>query len=170
MRKLLLAPSWLPFITGVRLFVTPIEKPVRDGARHDAKSAVAKALADDQDLTQNDRDAIWTDTYVRSVARAVILDWDGGLDDAGQPIPGGIGDAQGNPVKPSPRTVDLLLDESEAFSAFIVKVLGLFDAADAEKNVSSPSSAGSSQATSTAALTETQATADAPVANAAEAA
>ncbi len=70
--------------------------------------------------------------FAKAIAKIAILDWDG------------VGDTEGNAIKPSPEHIDALLDIYPVFEAFQLRYVSKGLLLDAEKNVSAPLPNGSS--------------------------
>lgn len=117
------APQWCDLIPGVRLRLRPLTTALMVAARGDP------AIADLPEGAATEEAAL---AMAKALARRAILEWEG------------IGDADRNPIEPSPEAIDALLDLWPAFeafqSAYVAKALLL----DAEKNGSVPSQTGSS--------------------------
>jgi hypothetical protein len=64
--------------------------------------------------------------FAKALARRAVLAWEG------------IGDADGNPIEPSPEAIDALLDVWPVFEAFQTSYVARGLILDAEKNVSAP--------------------------------
>ncbi|WP_371685775.1 hypothetical protein [Tabrizicola sp. YIM 78059] len=71
-------------------------------------------------------------SMAKALARRAILAWEG------------IGDADGNPIEPSPEAIDALLDLWPAFEAFQTSYVAKGLLLDAEKNGSAPLPTGRS--------------------------
>ena len=109
-------PYWLDLLPGVRLQVRPVSV---------ASMLLARAAAGDALREAGERDDGTVragEAFTRAFARSVIVAWDG------------VGDAEGEPVEPSPERVDLLLDHWPAFDAFDRLYVGPALAQDVEKN------------------------------------
>jgi len=111
-------PRWLDLGHGVRIKVAaPLTTAIMIAARNDAAirdmpadaSEEAKALA-----------------FAKVVARRVILEWEG------------VGDAEGNPIEPTPAGIDALMECYPIFEAFQLRYVAKGIALDAEKNASAP--------------------------------
>jgi len=117
-------PYWLDLLPGVRIKVRPITVAAIIAARQAAAEAM-KTPADDGIF-------VGSAAFTRSVARWGILEWKG------------VGDADGNPITPTPETVDALLELWQAFDAidrlYVAPALIGID----EKNASSLSPNGTS--------------------------
>jgi hypothetical protein len=115
-------PYWLDLVPGVRVKV----KPITVAAIIAARQAAADAAKDGgDDMIYNGSAA-----FTRRMARWGIVEWEG------------VGDADGNPVDPTPENIDALLEHWRAFDAidgqYVVPAL----IQDAEKNGSSLSPNG----------------------------
>jgi hypothetical protein len=117
-------PYWLDLFPGVRLRLRPITVAAIIAARQAA--AEAMKTPDGQEIF------VGSAAFTRSIARWGILEWEG------------VGDADGNPVAPTPETVDALLELWQAFDAvdrlYVAPALIGID----EKNASSLSPNGTS--------------------------
>lgn len=91
------APFWFDAGHGVRLRLLPLTTGLMAAARSDP-AVRAVAGGEDRDLQ-----AI---TMAKAVARRAVIDWEG------------IGNAEGEPIAPSPEGIDALLDIWPVFEAF----------------------------------------------------
>ncbi|MFO1156624.1 MAG: hypothetical protein U1E43_07595 [Rhodospirillales bacterium] len=100
-------PYWLDLPGGVRLRVAPCSTHLMMAARQqiDGFAGVDRGAA-----------------LVRALARVAILEWEG------------VGDADGNPVEPTPEHIDALLDLWPIAAAFERDYLAPAVMLDAEKN------------------------------------
>src|SRR5690554_4487909 len=114
---------WLDLGHGVRLNVEPLSTTTMVGARRDP------IVADLPDDATNDVIGL---AMARSVARRVVVDWEG------------VGDEDGRPVPVSPEGLDALLEVWPIFDAFQTKYLAGAVLLDQEKNGSAPSPSGTS--------------------------
>jgi hypothetical protein len=114
---------WLTLAPGLRLQVAPLTTALMVSARADPAIEALPDTATQEELAL---------AMAKALARRAILEWEG------------IGDADGNPIDPSPEAIDALLDLWPAFEAFqtiyVAKALLL----DAEKNASAPLPTGPS--------------------------
>ena len=114
---------WLTLAPGLRLQVAPLTTALMVSARADPAIEALPDTATQEELAL---------AMAKALARRAILEWEG------------IGDADGNPIDPSPEAIDALLDLWPAFEAFqtiyVAKALLL----DAEKNASAPLPTGAS--------------------------
>ncbi|WP_062563553.1 hypothetical protein [Paracoccus aminovorans] len=117
------APQWCDLIPGVRVKLRPLTTALMVSARGDPP------IADLPEGAATEEAAL---AMAKALARRAILAWEG------------IGDADGNPIEPSPEAIDALLDLWPAFEAFqshyVAKALLLY----AEKNGSAPLPTGPS--------------------------
>ena len=90
-------PEWLDLPAGVRLLLRPLGTALMAAARSDA-AVVAAADGDDREAA-----AV---ALAKAIARRAVVKWEG------------IGDAEGNPVAPSPEGIDALLEIWPIFEAF----------------------------------------------------
>ena len=124
------APQWCDLIPGVRVRLRPLTTALMVAARGDP------AIADLPEGAATEEAAL---AMAKSLARRAILAWEG------------IGDADGNPIEPSPEAIDALLDIWPAFEAFQTLYVAKALLLDAEKNGSAPLPTGpSAGATATA--------------------
>ena len=118
-------PRWLDLGAGLRLQVAPITTAIMAAARSDI---AASDVADD--LRQEALAVI----MAKTVARRVILDWEG------------VGNADGNAVPVTPDGINALLDIWPVFETFQRDCLAPHLMLEQEKNASAPSPTGSSAA------------------------
>ncbi|MCE6949766.1 hypothetical protein LAZ29_02365 [Cereibacter sphaeroides] len=111
------APQWCDLIPGVRVRLRPLTTALMVSARGDP------AVADLPEGAATEEAAL---AMAKALARRAILEWEG------------IGDADGNPIEPSPEAIDALLDLWPAFEAFQTHYVARALLLDAEKNASSP--------------------------------
>ena len=117
-------PSWLDLSHGVRLLVEPLSTAVMMAARSDpAVRAVAGDNADLEDATGSAPDDQIAVIVAKAVARIVVKDWEG------------VGDVDGQPIKPTPDGIDALLDIWPIFEAFQTKYIAGALILEQEKNV-----------------------------------
>jgi hypothetical protein len=117
------APQWRDLIPGVRVRLRPLTTALMVSARGDP------AIADLPKGAATEEAAL---AMAKALARRAILDWEG------------IGDAEGNPIDPSPEAIDALLDIWPAFEAFQTLYVAKALLLDAEKNGSAPLPTGAS--------------------------
>ena len=117
------APQWCDLIPGVRVRLRPLTTALMVSARGDP------AIADLSEGAATEEAAL---AMAKALARRAILGWEG------------IGDADGNPIDPSPEAIDALLDIWPAFEAFQTLYVAKALLLDAEKNGSAPLPNGSS--------------------------
>jgi hypothetical protein len=124
------APQWCDLIPGVRVKLRPLTTALMVAARGDP------AVADLSEGAATEEVAL---AMAKALARRAILEWEG------------IGDADGNPIAPSPEAIDALLDLWPVFEAFQTLYVAKGLLLDAEKNASAPLPTGpSAGATATA--------------------
>lgn len=111
------APQWCDLIPGVRVRLRPLTTALMVSARGDP------AIADPPEGAATEEAAL---AMAKALARRAIIDWEG------------IGDADGNPIDPSPEAIDALLDLWPAFEAFQTLYVAKALLLDAEKNGSAP--------------------------------
>ena len=117
------APQWCDLIPGVRVRLRPLTTALMVSARGDP------AIADLPEGAATEEAAI---AMAKALARRAILAWEG------------IGDADGNPLDPSPEAIEALLDIWPAFEAFQTLYVAKALLLDAEKNGSAPLPTGPS--------------------------
>jgi len=116
-------PSWLDLGHGVRLLVEPLSTAVMMAARSDpAVRAVAGDNADLEDATGSAPDDQIAVIVAKAVARIVVKDWEG------------VGDVDGQPIKPTPDGIDALLDIWPIFEAFQTRYIAGALILEQEKN------------------------------------
>ena len=111
------APQWCELIPGVRVRLRPLTTALMVSARGDP------AIADLPEGAATEEAAL---LMAKALARRAILAWEG------------IGDADGNPIDPTPDAIDALLDIWPAFEAFQTHYVAKALILDAEKNASAP--------------------------------
>ncbi|MGE7417826.1 hypothetical protein [Methylobacterium tarhaniae] len=116
---------WLDVLPGVRIRF----KPITVASMLVAREAVGKVFRDED---QDDVGARANIALVRELARRGIVEWEG------------IGDAEGQPLSVTREAVDLLMENWPAYDQIDNLYVAPALARDAEKNVSSNSSAGTS--------------------------
>jgi hypothetical protein len=124
-------PQWCDLIPGVRVKLRPLTTALMVSARGD------HAIADLPEGAVTEEAAL---AMAKALARRAILDWEG------------IGDADGNPLDPSPEAIDALLDLWPAFEAFQTLYVAKALLLDAEKNGSAPLPTGPSAGAKATAL------------------
>ena len=117
------APQWCDLIPGVRVKLRPLTTALMVSARGDP------AIADLPEGAATEEAAL---AMANALARRAIIGWEG------------IGDADGNPIDPSPEAIEALLDLWPAFEAFQTLYVAKALLLDAEKNASSPLPTGPS--------------------------
>ena len=116
-------PVWLDLVPGVRVCLAPLTTALMVSARNDP---AVEALG--EDVAEEDRALV----FAKAIARRALLGWEG------------VGDADGQPVDPSPEGIDALLDIYPVFEAFQLGYVNKGLLLDAEKNGSAPSPNGTS--------------------------
>ncbi len=86
------APQWCDLIPGVRVKLRPLTTALMVSARGDP------AIAGLPEWAATEEAAL---AMAKALARRAILEWEG------------IGDADGNPIEPTPEAIDALLDHGE---------------------------------------------------------
>ena len=125
------APQWCDLIPGVRVNLRPLTTALMVSARSDP------AIAELPEGAATEEAAL---AMAKALARRAILEWEG------------IGDADGNPIDPSPEAIDALLDLWPAFEAFQTLYVAKALLLDAEKNGSAPLPTGPSAGAKATAL------------------
>ncbi|MBC7140533.1 MAG: hypothetical protein H5U17_17970 [Defluviimonas sp.] len=111
------APRWHDLAPGVRVQLRPLTTALMVATRSDpAVEAVPEEASDEERAV----------AFAKALARRAVLAWEG------------IGDADGNPIEPSPEAIDALLDVWPVFEAFQTSYVARGLILDAEKNVSAP--------------------------------
>ena len=124
------APRWHDLAPGVRVQLRPLTTAIMVATRSDP---VVESLPEE---ASDEERAV---AFAKALARRAVLTWEG------------IGDADGNPIDPSPEAVDALLDIWPIFEAFQLTYVSKGLLLDQEKNVSALSLNGpSAGATDTA--------------------
>jgi len=116
-------PDWLDLGHGVRLKLLPLTTALMAAARADE---VVESLPED---TPDETRAI---AFAKAIARRAVIDWTG------------IGDAEGEPLEPTPAAIDALLDVYPLFEAFQLGYVARGVVLDQEKNGSLPLPSGTS--------------------------
>ena len=111
------APRWHDLAPSVRVQLRPLTTALMVSTRSDpAVEAVPKDASDEERAV----------AFAKALARRAVLLWEG------------IGDADGNPIDPSPNAVDALLDIWPIFEAFQLTYVSKGLLLDQEKNASAP--------------------------------
>jgi hypothetical protein len=117
------APRWHDLAPGVRVQLRPLTTALMVATRSDpAVEAVPEAASDEERAV----------AFAKALARRAVLTWEG------------IGDADGNPIDPSPDAVDALLDIWPIFEAFQLTYVSKGLLLEQEKNVSASLPSGPS--------------------------
>jgi hypothetical protein len=117
------APRWHDLAPGVRLQLRPLTTALMVATRSDTAVGTVPEEASDEERAV---------AFAKALARRAVLGWEG------------IGDADGNPIDPSPDAVDTLLDIWPIFEAFQLTYVSKGLLLDQEKNVSALSPSGPS--------------------------
>ncbi|WP_314189702.1 hypothetical protein [Paracoccus yeei] len=124
------SPRWHDLAPGVRVQLRPLTTALMVATRSDPVVEAVPEEASDEERAV---------AFAKALARRAVLAWDG------------IGDADGNPIDPSPEGIDALLDVWPVFEAFQTQYVAKGLILDVEKNVSAPLPNGpSAGATATA--------------------
>jgi hypothetical protein len=105
-------PRWIDLLPGVRVQVRPLEVVDHLRARSDAAQVFRDHPQEVDEARDPAVDALASVALTKSFARACIVAWEG------------IGDADGEPIEPTPETIDRLLEVFPAFDAFDRLVMG----------------------------------------------
>jgi hypothetical protein len=116
-------PRWHDLAPGVRVQLRPLTTALMVATRRDP---VVESLPEE---ASDEERAV---AFGKALARRAILTWEG------------IGDADGNPIDPSPEAVDALLDIWPIFEAFQLTYVYKGLLLEQEKNASAPSPSGPS--------------------------
>lgn len=116
-------PRWHDLAPGVRLQLRPLTTALMVATRSDSSVEAVPEEASDEERAV---------AFAKALARRAILVWEG------------IGDADGNPIDPSPEAVDALLDIWPIFEAFQLTYVSKGLLLDQEKNVLAPLPSGPS--------------------------
>jgi len=116
-------PRWHELAPGVRVQLRPLTTALMVATRSDpAVEAVPDEASDEERAV----------AFAKALARRAVLAWDG------------IGDADGNPIDPSPEAIDALLDVWPIFEAFQLAYVSRGLLLEQEKNASAPLPSGPS--------------------------
>jgi len=123
-------PRWHDLAPSLRVQLRPLTTALMVATRSDpAVEAVPETASDEERAV----------AFAKALARRAVLTWEG------------IGDADGNPIDPSPDAVDALLDVWPIFEAFQLSYVSKGLLLEQEKNVSASLPSGpSAGATDTA--------------------
>jgi len=132
-------PRWHDLAPGVRVQLRPLTTALMVATRSDpAVEAVPDEAtdADPAEVTEAGPAVISDEeramVFAKALARRAVLAWDG------------IGDADGNPIDPSPEAIDALLDIWPIFEAFQLAYVSKGLLLEQEKNASALSPNGPS--------------------------
>jgi hypothetical protein len=117
------APRWHDLAAGVRVQLRPLTTALMVATRSDPVV---------ESLPENASDEERAVAFAKALARRAVLAWEG------------IGDADGNPLDPSPQSIDALLDIWPIFEALQLTYVSKGLLLEQEKNVSAPSPSGPS--------------------------
>lgn len=116
-------PRWHDLGPGVRVQLRPLTTAVMVATRSDP---VFEAMPED---ASDEERAV---AFAKALARHAVLAWEG------------VGDAEGQPIDPSPEAIDALLDVWPIFEAFQLAYVSKGLLLELEKNVSALSPNGPS--------------------------
>ena len=116
-------PRWHDLASGVRLRLRPLTTALMVATRSDPEVEVVPEEATDEERAV---------AFAKALARRAVLAWEG------------IGDADGNPIEPSPEAIDALLDIWPVFEAFQLSYVSKGLLLEQEKNASALSPTGPS--------------------------
>ncbi|SNT41182.1 hypothetical protein [Antarctobacter heliothermus] len=117
------APRWHDLAPGVRVQLRPLTTALMVATRSDP---AVEAVPDD---ASDEERAV---AFAKALARRAVLAWEG------------IGNAEREPIDPSPDAIDALLDIWPIFEAFQLTYVSKGLLLEQEKNVSTPSPNGPS--------------------------
>lgn len=112
-------PFWLDLKHGVRVKVPPVGSSIMAPARSDPK------VIEVATQPEASREAIAL-ALTKAVAKIAILEWEG------------VGDAEGNPVAPTPEGIDALMEIFPIYEAFNMGYVAKGLSLELEKNGSAP--------------------------------
>jgi hypothetical protein len=115
------APRWHDLAPGVRVQLRPLTTALMVASRSDPEVESLPETASDEERAL---------VFARALARRAVLAWEG------------VGDANGNPIDPSPAAIDALLDIWPIFEAFQLTYVSKGLLLEQEKNASAPSPSG----------------------------
>jgi len=116
-------PRWHELTPGVRVQMRPLTTALMVATRSDSAVETVPDEASDEERAV---------AFAKALARRAVLAW------------GGIGDADGNPIDPSPEAIDALLDIWPIFEAFQLAYVSKGLLLEQEKNASALSPSGPS--------------------------
>ena len=111
------APRWHDLAPGVRVQLRPLTTALMVATRRDRVVESLPPEASDEDRAV---------AFAKALARRAVLAWEG------------IGDADGNPINPSPEAIDAALDIWPIFEAFQLTYVSKGLLLEQEKNASAP--------------------------------
>ena len=117
------APRWHDLAPGVRVQLRPLTTALMVATRADPEVEAMPDEATDETRAM---------AFAKALARRAVLAWEG------------IGDAEGNPIDPSPEAIDALLDIWPIFEAFQLTYVSKGLLLEQEKNASAPLPSGNS--------------------------
>ncbi|MFC6686837.1 hypothetical protein [Jhaorihella thermophila] len=116
-------PRWHELAPSVRVQLRPLTTALMVATRSDpAVEAVPEEASDEERAL----------AFAKALARRAVLAWEG------------VGDADGNPIDPSPEAIDALLDIWPIFEAFQLSYVSKGLLLEQEKNASAPLPTGPS--------------------------
>ncbi len=116
-------PRWHGLAPGVRVQLRPLTTALMVATRSDpAVEAVPEEASDEERAV----------AFAKALARRAVLAWEG------------VGDGDGNPIEPSPKAIDALLDIWPIFEAFQTGYVAKGLMLEQEKNASALSPSGPS--------------------------
>lgn len=111
------APRWYDLAPGVRVQLRPLTTALMVATRSDPVVEEVPEDASDEERAV---------AFAKALGRRAVLAWEG------------IGNADGNPIDPSPEAMDALLDIWPIFEAFQLTYVSKGLLLEQEKNVSTP--------------------------------
>lgn len=116
-------PRWHELVPGVRLQLRPLTTALMVATRSDPELGAIPEDASDEERAL---------VFAKALARRAVLAWEG------------VGDPDGQPIDPSPETIDALLNIWPVFEAFQLSYVSEGMLLEQEKNGSAPLPIGSS--------------------------
>jgi len=116
-------PRWNDLAPGVRMQLRPLTTALMVATRSDAAVEAVPEEASDEERAV---------AFAKALARRAVLAWEG------------IGDADGNPIDPSPESIAAVLDVWPIFEAFQLTYVSKGLLLEQEKNASALSPSGPS--------------------------
>jgi len=125
-------PNWHNLAPGVRVQLRPLTTAVMVATRSDPAVDVIPEDTGDETVPDGTSDGERAMVFAKALARHAVIAWEG------------VGDAEGNPIDPSPEAIDALLDIWPIFEAFQLTYVSKGLLLEQEKNASALSPTGPS--------------------------